>query len=226
VTRHSAQRRPVRIGASILGADFADLGNAVRAAERGGADMVHVDVMDGRFVPPITIGAVVVEALRRVTGLPLDVHLMVDDPERHLEVFARAGATSIAFHLEAASDPRRALERLRTLGVQAGVAINPGTAPEACASVTDALDFVLVMSVNPGYAGQAFIPDVLPKMARLRALLADRAVWIGIDGGITQATAREAVSAGADVLMAASAIFAAPEGIEAATIRLRAAAQS
>ncbi len=226
MTRQSAQRRPVRIGASILAADFADLGNAVRAAERGGADMVHVDVMDGRFVPPITIGAVVVEAVRRVTRLPLDVHLMVEDPERHLEAFARAGAASIAFHLEAASDPRRALGHLRTLGVQAGVAINPGTPSEACASLADLLDFVLVMSVNPGYAGQAFIPDVLPKMARLRALMADRAVWIGIDGGISPATAREAASAGADVLMAASAIFAAPEGIEAATIRLRAAAQS
>jgi len=218
-------RRPVRIGASILAADFADLGNAVRATERGGAAMVHVDVMDGRFVPPITIGSVVVEALRRVTGLPLDVHLMVEEPERHLEVFARAGAASIAFHVEAARDPHRALAHLRTLGVQAGVAINPGTPPEACAPLVDLLDFVLVMSVNPGYAGQAFIPDVLPKIGRLRALLGERPAWIGIDGGISPATAPQAASAGADVLMAASAIFAAPEGIEAATIRLRAAAQ-
>ena len=218
-------RRPVRIGASILAADFADLGNAVRATERGGAAMVHVDVMDGRFVPPITIGSVVVEALRRVTGLPLDVHLMVEEPERHLEVFARAGAASIAFHVEAARDPHRVLAHLRTLGVQAGVAINPGTPPEACAPLVDLLDFVLVMSVNPGYAGQAFIPDVLPKIGRLRALLGERPAWIGIDGGISPATAPQAASAGADVLMAASAIFAAPEGIEAATIRLRAAAQ-
>lgn len=218
-------RRPVRIGASILAADFADLGNAVRATERGGAAMVHVDVMDGRFVPPITIGSVVVEALHRVSGLPLDVHLMVEEPERHLEAFARAGAASIAFHVEAAQDPQRVLAHLRTLGVQAGVAINPGTRPEACAPLVDLLDFVLVMSVNPGYAGQAFIPDVLPKIGRLRALLGERPAWIGIDGGISPATAPQAASAGADVLMAASAIFAAPEGIEAATIRLRAAAQ-
>jgi len=218
-------RRPVRIGASILAADFADLGNAVRATERGGAAMVHADVMDGRFVPPITIGSVVVEALRRVSGLPLDVHLMVEEPERHLEAFARAGAASIAFHVEAARDPHRVLAHLRTLGVQAGVAINPGTPPEACAPLVDLLDFVLVMSVNPGYAGQAFIPDVLPKIGRLRALLGERPAWIGIDGGISPATAPQAASAGADVLMAGSAIFAASEGIEAATVRLRAAAQ-
>jgi ribulose-phosphate 3-epimerase len=214
----------VRIGASILAADFANLGEAVRAAERGGADMVHIDVMDGRFVPPITVGAVVVEAIRRVTRLPLDVHLMVVEPERHVEAFARAGATSIAFHLEACADPQQALGRIRALGAEAGVALNPATPPEACRPLAGRLDFVLVMSVNPGYAGQAFIPEVLPKVALLRRLLGERPVWIGIDGGISSQTARQAASAGADVLMAASAIFGAPEGVEVATARLRAAA--
>lgn len=216
--------RRVRIGASILAADLAHLGDAVRAAERGGADMVHVDVMDGRFVPPITIGSAVVDALRRVTRLPLDVHLMVVEPERHLEAFAAAGAASIAVHVEAAADPRAVLGRLRALGVQAGVAINPGTPPEACESLIDLLDYILVMSVNPGYAGQAFIPDVLPKITHLRARVCARAIWIGIDGGMSAVTAPQAVAAGADVLMAASAIFRAADGIEAALARLRAAA--
>lgn len=220
----SRRGRTVRIAASILGADFTNLGAAVQAAERGGADMLHIDVMDGRFVPPITMGAMVVEALRRVTVLPLDVHLMVVEPERHLEAFARAGATSIAFHVEATDHPHRALAHLRSLGVQAGVALNPGTPPEACGWLDGLLDFVLVMSVNPGYSGQAFIPNVLPKIGRLRTLLGERPVWIGIDGGISLKTAGQAVAAGADVLMAASAIFRAPEGIEAATARLRTAA--
>lgn len=220
----SRRGRTVRIAASILGADFTNLGAAVQAAERGGADMLHIDVMDGRFVPPITMGAMVVEALRRVTVLPLDVHLMVVEPERHLEAFAGAGATSIAFHVEATDHPHRALAHLRSLGVQAGVALNPGTPPEACAWLRGALDFVLVMSVNPGYAGQAFLPHVLPKIEQVRTLLAHRPLWIAIDGGISPQTAGPAVAAGADVLVAASTIFDAPDGIEAAAARLRAAA--
>ncbi len=216
----------VRIAASILGADFANLGAAVRAAERGGADMIHIDVMDGRFVPPITMGPIVVETLRRVTALPLDVHLMVVEPERHIEAFAHAGATSIAIHVEATPHPHRALAHIRAQGVQAGVALNPGTPPEACAWLTDALDFVLIMSVNPGYSGQAFLPHVLPKIGRVRTLLTARPAWIAIDGGITPQTAPSAVAAGADVLVAASTIFRAPDGIEAAAARLRAAATS
>ncbi|MGQ0551191.1 MAG: ribulose-phosphate 3-epimerase [Armatimonadota bacterium] len=214
----------VRIAASILSADFADLGGAVRAVERGGADAIHVDVMDGRFVPPITMGPVVVEALKRVTALPLDVHLMIVEPEKHIEAFARAGAASISIHVEATPHPHRALAQIRAQGAQAGVALNPGTAPEDCVWLADALDFVLVMSVNPGYAGQPFLPEVLPKIGRLRTLLTDRPIWIAIDGGISPQTAGKAVAAGADVLVAASTIFASPDGIEAGTARLRAAA--
>lgn len=220
----SGRTRRVRIAASILSADFSDLGAGVRAVERGGADAIHVDVMDGRFVPPITMGPVVVEALKRVTALPLDVHLMIVEPERHIEDFARAGAASIAIHPEATAHPHRTLGQIRTHGVHAGVALNPGTPPEACVWLADVLDFVLVMSVDPGYAGQPFIPEVLPKIARLRELLAGHPLWIAIDGGISPQTAGKAVAAGADVLVAASTIFASPDGIEAGTARLRAAA--
>jgi ribulose-phosphate 3-epimerase len=226
--RASSARDPggVRIAPSILSADFASLGDTVRAVERSGADVIHVDVMDGRFVPPITMGPMVVQALRRVTTLPLDVHLMVTEPERHLEAFARAGANSIAIHVEATPHPHRALSQIRTLGAKAGIAINPGTPAEDCAELVELLDFVIVMSVNPGYSGQAFIPSVLPKIGRLHALLAGRPAWITIDGGISPLTAAAAVAAGADVLVAGSAIFDAPEGIEAAVARLRAAATS
>lgn len=214
----------VRIAPSILSADFAALGDAVRAAERGGAELIHVDVMDGRFVPPITMGPAVVGALRRITALPLDVHLMVLEPERHLEAFAHAGAGSIAVHVEATPHVHRALAQIRALGAKAGIAVNPGTPAEACAELVELLDFVIVMSVNPGYSGQTFIPSVLPKIGRLRMLLAGRPAWITIDGGISPQTAASAVAAGADVLVAGSAIFDAPEGIEAAITRLRASA--
>jgi ribulose-phosphate 3-epimerase len=214
----------VRIAPSIVSADFTALGAAVAAAERGGADLLHIDVMDGRYVPPITIGPVIVEALRRVTALPLDVHLMVLQPERQIEAFARAGATSISFHPEATEHSHRVLTQIRALGVQAGIVLNPGTPPEACAWLAELLDFVFVMSVNPGYSGQPFIPTVLPKIPRVRELLAGRSHWIGIDGGISTHTAGAAVAAGADVLVAASAIFHAPEGAEAAVRGLRAAA--
>lgn len=223
--RPSAYQAHVRIAASILSADLVHLAEAVAAAERGGADMIHVDVMDGCFVPPITMGPVIVEALRRATTLPLDVHLMICRPERHLEAFALAGASCLAVHPEATAHPHRVLSQIRALGVQAGIALNPGTPPEACAELGDVLDFVVVMSVNPGYAGQAFLPGVLPKIGRLRALLAGWSGWVGIDGGISPQTAGLAVAAGADVLIAASAIFSAPVGIESAISALRAAAR-
>jgi ribulose-phosphate 3-epimerase len=213
--------RRARIAVSILSADFAALGDAVRAAERGGADLFHIDVMDGHFVPPITMGPIVVEALRRVTSLPLDVHLMVEAPERQIEMFAHAGASSIAFHVEATPHPHRVLEQIRGLGARAGLAINPGTPAEAAGELVEVLDFGLVMSVNPGYSGQAFIPAVLSKVGQLRRLLDGRPAWITIDGGINSLTAPRAVAAGADILVASSAIFDAPEGIEAAVASLR-----
>lgn len=226
MTGAQGRTRHVRIAASILSADFADLGAAVRAVERGGADLIHVDVMDGRFVPPITMGPIVVEGLKRVTALPLDVHLMIVEPERHIEAFARAGAASISIHPETTAHPHRTLGQIREHGVQAGVALNPGTPPEACVWLADMLDFVLVMSVNPGYSGQPFIPQVLPKIKRVRELLSGQPLWIAIDGGISPQTAGKAVAAGVDVLVAASTIFASPDGIEAGTARLRAAAGS
>jgi ribulose-phosphate 3-epimerase len=211
----------VEIAASILSADFAALGDAVRDAERGGADRIHVDVMDGHFVPPITIGPVVVEALRRTTTLPIDAHLMVDSPERHLEAFARAGASTIAVHIEATRHPDRVLSEIRRLGVRAGVALNPETAAEAIVPLDRMIDFVLVMSVNPGYAGQAFMPQVLVKIPRIRALVGE-GVPLHVDGGISPKTAPQAVAAGATVLVAAAAIYQAPDGIPAAIGRLRA----
>jgi ribulose-phosphate 3-epimerase len=229
VTEQDASGRParrVRIAASILGADFAALGDNVRAAERGGADMLHIDVMDGRFVPPITMGSVIVEALRRITSLPLDVHLMVESPVRQIEMFARAGASSISFHAEATPHSHRVLDQIHALGLQAGLALNPGTPAGAIDELVDLLDCVLIMSVNPGYSGQAFIPTVLPKVGQVRQRLAGRPAWIAIDGGISVHTARSAVAAGADVLIAASAIFGAPEGIEAAVANLRRAADA
>lgn len=221
--RGAGVRGTVQIAASILSADFAALGDAVRAAERGGTDRLHVDVMDGHFVPPITIGAAVVEVLRRTSSLPIDVHLMVEAPERHLDAFARAGATSLTVHLEATPHPHRALGAIRALGVQAGLALNPGTPADAIGELTDMLDQVLVMSVNPGYAGQAFIASTLPKIGRIRRLVGS-GVLIGIDGGISPQTAPAAVAAGVDILIAASAIFQAADGIAAAIGRLRTAA--
>jgi ribulose-phosphate 3-epimerase len=223
VTGGPPGNRGLQISASILSADFAALGEAIRAAERGGADRVHVDVMDGHFVPPITMGPIVVEAVRRTTRLPIDVHLMVDAPERHLTAFARAGATSLTVHIEATPDARRALGAIRALGAAAGIALNPATPADVAIDLRDALDLVLVMSVNPGYAGQAFIPSVLPKITRLREACGPH-VPIGVDGGVSPETAPAAAAAGATVLVAASAIFCAPEGIEAAIARLRALA--
>jgi ribulose-phosphate 3-epimerase len=222
VTLAASQAGAVQIAASILSADFAALGDAVRAAERGGIDRVHIDVMDGRFVPPITMGPVVVEAVRRTTALPIDVHLMVEAPERQLAAFARAGATTISVHVEATPHPHRALDEIRALGAHAGIALNPGTPAGAIAALGEALDLILVMSVNPGYAGQTFIPSVLAKIPLLRTA-AQRALPVHIDGGITAQTAGQAVAAGATVLVAASAIFQASAGIAAGITALRAA---
>ena len=222
MTRSVSGRRPICIAPSILSADFGRLAEEVRAVEAGGADWIHVDVMDGRFVPNLTIGPPVVAALRRATRLPLDVHLMIVEPERYIEDFAQAGADVITVHLEASPHLHRTLQRIRALGKRAGVALNPHTAEEPLRYVLDLLDLVLVMSVNPGFGGQEFIPAVLPKIERIRALLdgAGREVALEVDGGIRQGTAGRVVAAGADTLVAGSAVFGADD-YESAIVALR-----
>ena len=215
----------LRIAPSILSADFARLGDEVQAVEAGGADLLHVDVMDGRFVPNLSIGVPVVEALARVSRLPLDVHLMIVEPERHIAAFARAGAALITVHVEASPHLDRTLAAVRRLGVQAGAALNPATPAETLAPVADLLDVVLVMSVNPGFSGQRFIPRSPAKVQAVRAMLerAGSRAGIAVDGGIQPGNAAQVVGAGADVLVAASAIFGADDPA-AATRGLRAAA--
>jgi ribulose-phosphate 3-epimerase len=201
--------RPVRIAPSILSADFGRLAEEVGAVAEAGADWIHVDVMDGRFVPNLTIGPPVVKALRGVTKLPLDCHLMVVEPERLVEDFAKAGADVITVHVEASPHLHRTLQQIRGLGKKAGVSLNPHTSEEAIRHVIGDLDLVLVMSVNPGFGGQSFIPSVLPKIASLRKMIdqAGREVVLEVDGGVNPETARSVVEAGADMLVAGSAVF-------------------
>ena len=215
----------LRIAPSILSADFARLRDEVQAVEAGGADLLHVDVMDGRFVPNLSIGVPVVEALARVSRLPLDVHLMIVEPERHIDAFAQAGASLIAVHVEASARLDRTLAAIRRRNVQAGAALNPATPAETLAPVADLLDFVLVMSVNPGFSGQRFIPRSPAKIQAVRVMLerAGSRAGIAVDGGIQPGNAAQVVGAGADVLVAASAIFGADDPA-AATRGLRAAA--
>ncbi len=206
-------RSPVRIAPSILSADFARLGEEVRAVEAAGADWIHVDVMDGRFVPNLTIGPPVVAALRKSTAKPLDVHLMIVEPDRYLEDFASAGADGITVHAEACVHLHRTLQSIRSLGKRAGVALNPHTGEECLRYVMEQVDLVLVMSVSPGFGGQSFIPAVLPKIERIRAMIdaSGRAIDLEVDGGIKQGTAAQVWAAGADALVAGSAVFSSRE---------------
>jgi len=216
----------VRIAPSILSADFAFLGDAVARVERGGADLIHVDVMDGHFVPNITIGPAVVKALRRVTRTPLDVHLMISEPDRYIEAFADAGASMISVHVEVLPHLHRTVHAMKALGVKAGVVLNPSTPVGMLEEIAGDVDFVLVMSVNPGFGGQSFIPRSIAKVAAVRALL-DRCGNIGagieIDGGIDAHNAARVVAAGARMLVAGSAIFGTPDP-EQATRELKAIA--
>jgi len=204
--------KPVRIAPSILSADFARLGEEVRALEAAGADWVHVDVMDGRFVPNLTIGPPVVAALRKVTKLPLDCHLMIVEPERYVEDFAKAGADGISVHAEASVHLHRTLSHIRALGKRAGVVLNPSTDERALDYVLEVTDLVLVMSVNPGFGGQSFIEAVLPKIERIAQRIEAKKlnVDLQVDGGITPETAPRVIAAGANVLVAGNAVFSRP----------------
>ena len=212
----------IKLAPSILSADFARLGAAVAEAEAAGADRVHVDVMDGHFVPNITIGPMVVRSLRGATRLPLECHLMIEDPDRYAPEFAAAGADTITVHPEGARHLHRTIHKIKELGKRVGVALNPATSEAVIEEVLADVDLVLVMTVNPGFGGQKFIESTLPKLRRLRDLLdsVNPTCEIEVDGGIDAETAPRVVSAGARVLVAGSAVFGAKDGVAAASKRI------
>jgi len=212
---------------SILSADFTRLGDQVKAAESAGAQRIQIDVMDGHFVPNITMGPMVVEAVRRCTGLPLEAHLMITNPQDFIEKFARAGADVIIVHQEVCPHLHRAIQQIKAAGKQAGVALNPSTPVSLLVDVLSLLDLVLIMTVNPGFGGQDFIPEALPKISRLRQMIDARNLQleIEVDGGIHEQTAPLVVKSGATLLVAGSAIYNEQESVEQAMTRLRNAAQ-
>lgn len=214
---------PILISTSILSADFTRLAEQIQEAEAGGADWIHVDVMDGHFVPNLTMGPFIVETCRRITSLPLDVHLMVDNPGDMIEPYARAGANRISIQVESTPHVYRLLEQIRELGCHPGVVINPGTPASSLSEILHLADLVLVMTVNPGYSGQEFIPEVVSKIAHVRDMIASRGLQtlIQVDGGITPETLPLAYQNGARVFVAATAIFKNPAGIAAGIQALR-----
>jgi ribulose-phosphate 3-epimerase len=217
--------RPVQLAPSILAADFAALGQAIAMAEAGGADFIHVDVMDGHFVPNITIGVPVVRSLKKVARVPLDVHLMIEDPDRYAEDFVKAGAAMLSVHLEVLPHLHRSIQYIKSLGARAGVAINPSTPVGALEEIAGDVDHVLVMSVNPGFGAQTFIPRSESKIMAVRALLdaAGNDAPIEVDGGVDTSNAGRLIACGASILVAGNAIFSAADPA-AATRALRAAA--
>jgi len=214
----------MRIAPSILSADFTALGDAIARVEVAGADQLHVDVMDGHFVPNLTIGPPVIESIRKRTRLPLDVHLMIEEPERWIDTYVRAGADYLTIHAEACTHLQRALSLIRETGARSGVALNPSTPPEVLQYVLDDLDLVLVMSVNPGFGGQSFIPTAYDKIRRLRAMLGTRDVLVSVDGGVKAANAGALAQAGATVLVAGSSVFGTADP-GAAVTQLRSASE-
>jgi len=211
------------IAPSILSADFTRLGEEITACESAGADWLHIDVMDGHFVPNITMGPFIVEACRRVTNLPLDVHLMIEKPERHLEAFAKAGASRINVHVETCPQLQNTLQQIKSLGCEAGVALNPDTPVDAIEAVMPQADLILVMSVYPGFSGQGFLPSSFAKVAEVRKKLdgLSSSAWIEVDGGVTVENVRELKDAGATAFVAATAVFKHPQGAEAGIRALR-----
>jgi len=218
----------IEIVASILSADLTRLGAHVQEAEADGADRIQVDVMDGRFVPNITFGPLVVEAVRRSTRLPIEAHLMIVEPERYVAEFATAGADLIIVHQEATPHLHRAIQQIHHLGKKAGVAINPSTPAAMLEDIMDDVDSVLVMTVNPGFGGQEFIAETLSKITRVRQMIVERGLFcdIEVDGGINAATASRVVKAGANLLVAGAFIFGSQEGVAAAIRRLRESVKS
>lgn len=217
----------IRLAPSILTADFGRLAHQIRAAEAGGADYIHLDVMDGHFVPPITFGPLVVESIRRVTALPLDIHLMVADPESQIETFAEAGGDIINFHIEASAHADRLLRRIHALDKRAGICLNPATPLAAIEEVLDVADQVMVMMINPGWGGQTLIPSMFDKVRRLRALLDERALKpdIELDGGVKVGNVAQCVAAGANVLVCGSSVYNAEASPQDNLRGLRASAQ-
>jgi ribulose-phosphate 3-epimerase len=216
---------PIKIAPSLLAADFTRLGEQIRDVQDAGADLIHFDVMDGRFVPNLTMGPLVLEAARRSTTLPIDVHLMIIEPDHLLPAFAKAGATRINVHWEACPNLHRTLQVIKALGCETGVAINPHTPASFLSEVLHMLDAVVVMTVNPGFGGQTFLPETLPKIRTLRQMIGDREIDIVVDGGINIETMGQVIEAGANVLIVGTALFTEKMSVQAAMAALRQAVE-
>ncbi len=217
----------VKLAPSILSADFAKLADEIRAAENGGADWIHIDVMDGHFVPNITIGPLIAAAARRSTGLPLDAHLMIEAPERFIDAFAAAGVDILTVHVETCPHLHSTVQKIKDAGMRAGVSLNPATPPEALSEILPFVDLILVMTVNPGFGGQHYIPTGTQKIRRIRQMLDEGefgAVELEVDGGVSPTNAREIVEAGATVLVAGSAVYNENASVEGNLAALRSAA--
>jgi len=212
----------IKIAPSILSADFADLGVEIQAVEKAGADIIHVDVMDGHFVPNLTIGPVVINSIRKTTKLPFDVHLMIETPEKYIEAYAKAGADIITFHHEAVKDSSAVIKQIKALGKKAGISIKPNTSEQVLKDIVAELDLILVMSVEPGFGGQKFMPNSIEKLQKLRKMIdaTGRDIMLEVDGGINRETIKFVLDAGADTIVAGSAVFGGDAGKYAENIRI------